>query len=99
MVPMPPVLRPVSPSWARLWSMDETMGTMALPSVKASTDTSGPSKNSSMTTRSPLLPKAWSHMVCLTASSASRVFLQISTPLPSARPSALTTSGAGVLRT
>ena len=46
-VPMPPVLRPVSPSPARLWSMEETMGRMAVPSVKASTLTSGPVRNSS----------------------------------------------------
>src|SRR5699024_4243052 len=57
MVPMPPVFRPVSPSPARLWSMLDTMGLTVLPSVKASTDTSGPWRNSSTTTRLPLSPK------------------------------------------
>ena len=51
---MPPVLGPLSPSSARLWSMEETIGTSASPSVKLSTETSGPSIYSSMTTRAPL---------------------------------------------
>ena len=68
---MPPVLGPVSPSPTRLWSMEDTMGAMAVPSVKARTLTSGPVKNSSITTRLPESPKARSSIMVLTASSAS----------------------------
>ncbi|OPZ68781.1 MAG: hypothetical protein BWY81_00714 [Firmicutes bacterium ADurb.Bin467] len=94
---MPPVLRPKSRSFARLWSIDDTIGTIALPSVNASTDTSGPSRYSSMTTRLPLLPNARSSMMRRTASSASPRVSQIRTPFPSASPLALTTSGASAL--
>src|SRR5699024_157220 len=41
-VPIPPVLRPLSPSSARLWSHEVIIGTIVLPSVKESTDTSSP---------------------------------------------------------
>ena len=75
------------------------MGAMALPSVKASTDTSGPSRNSSMTTRSPLLPKAWSHMVCLDRFLGLPRAFADEHALAQRQPVALTTSGAGVLRT
>ena len=93
MVPMPPVFRPLSPSSARLWSMLDTMGTTVLPSVKLSTETSGPVRNSSMTIRLPDAPNCLSSMMLFTAASAAASSSQISTPLPSARPSALTTSG------
>ena len=49
------------------------MGAMAVPSVKARTLTSGPVKNSSMTTRLPESPKARSSMMVLTA--ALRLFI------------------------
>ena len=69
------------------------MGTMLLPSVKARTLASGPVRNSSMTISLPESPKALSSMMDLTAASASARFWGISTPLPRARPSALTTMG------
>ena len=73
--------------------MLDTMGLMVLPSVKASTETSGPVRNSSMTTDLPDAPNFSSFIMEDTASIASSRVLQISTPLPSARPSALTTMG------
>ena len=39
------------------------MGTTVLPSVKARTETSGPVRNSSMTTRLPLSPKTLSSIM------------------------------------
>ena len=70
------------------------MGTTVSPSVKLSTETSGPSMNSSMTTRAPLCPKALSSIMERTAAFASSAVCATMTPLPSARPSALTTMGA-----
>ena len=49
---MPPVLGPSSPSSARLKSWAGWSGTTVSPSVMAKRETSGPSRNSSMTTRS-----------------------------------------------
>ena len=92
---MPPVLSPVSLSPARLWSIDETIGTTVSPSVKESTDTSGPVRNSSITILFPLSPKAFSSIIRRTASSASSRVFAIITPLPRASPSALITVGRG----
>ena len=71
------------------------MGFTVVPSVNAKTDTSGPSKNSSMTTVAPDAPNFPLTIMSVTACSASRRVRQISTPLPKARPSAFTTRGAG----
>jgi len=90
---MPPVFRPVSWSLARLWSMLDTMGLTTLPSVKLSTLTSGPVRNSSTTTWLPEAPNFLSSMISFTPSAACCSFSQISTPLPRARPSALMTTG------
>src|SRR5664279_2142269 len=49
---MPPVFGPVSPSPMRLKSWAATSGTTLVPSVRQNNDTSGPSRYSSMTTRS-----------------------------------------------
>jgi hypothetical protein len=73
--------------------MLDTIGLSVTPSVKLSTETSGPVRNSSTTTRLPEAPNFLSHMISCTAASASASFWQISTPLPSARPSALMTVG------
>ena len=73
------------------------MGFSVLPSVKASTDTSGPSRNSSMTIRSPLAPNFLSFIMLTTASLASCRVWAMTTPLPRARPSALTTVGMGAV--
>ena len=94
---MPPVFSPVSLSPERLWSMEEIMGITHSPSVKESTETSGPSRNSSMTILSPLLPNFLSSMISLTAASASDKSWAMMTPFPSARPSALTTVGMGAV--
>ena len=80
---MPPVFGPWSPSWARLKSCAASSGTALAPSQTANSDTSGPSRNSSMTT----VPQA---AACARAAARSVV---TSTPLPAARPSALTTYG------
>ena len=69
------------------------MGLTTLPSVKASTETSGPSRNSSTTMWLPLSPKRLSSMMARTPSTADCSSSQISTPLPSAKPSALMTMG------
>lgn len=81
---MPPVLGPSSPSSARLKSWAGWSGRTVSPSVMAKRETSGPSRNSSMTTRSQAL-------ACVLAASMSAV---TTTPLPAARPSSLTTYGA-----
>ncbi len=81
---MPPVLGPSSPSSARLKSCAGCSGTTVVPSVIANSETSGPSRYSSMTTRSQ--EAAW-------ASAASRSEVT-TTPLPAASPSSLTTYGA-----
>src|SRR5262245_32872254 len=80
---MPPVFGPVSPSPARLKSCAGSRGTAVMPSVTANSDTSGPSRNSSMTT----VPAA---RACASAAARSSV---TTTPLPAASPSALTTNG------
>ena len=98
-MPIPPVFSPLSSSCARLWSIDETIGATVLPSVKASTETSGPVKNSSTTTLLPLLPKARFSIMVSTAETASSRVSAISTPLPNARPSAFTTTGKGQVLT
>ena len=55
---MPPVLGPVSPSPARLKSWAATRATARTPSQIAMTDSSGPVRPSSMTTRRPAAPNA-----------------------------------------
>ena len=73
------------------------MGTTTLPSVKERTETSGPVRNSSMTMWLPLSPKTLSSMQARTASSASCRVMATVTPLPKAKPSALTTVGMGAV--
>ena len=81
---MPPVLGPSSPSPIRLKSWAGWSGRTVVPSVSAKSETSGPSRYSSTTTRSH--DAAWA-----TAASRSSV---TTTPLPAARPSSFTTYGA-----
>ena len=90
---MPPVFGPASPSPRRLWSCDVASGNTWLPSTIAMKLASSPSRNSSTTTLSPAGPKRPANMACV-VSTASSVVAQITTPLPAARPSAFTTSGA-----
>ena len=94
---MPPVLRPRSPSRARLWSWEVASGTTVLPSVSAKSEHSGPSSISSTTTSEPASPNAVKHS--WTPSRASCVVCATMTPLPAARPSALMTMGPPTLRT
>ena len=77
--------------------MEDNMGLTVLPSVKARTETSGPSRNSSITTCSPLLPKRPFCIMSVTAARASTRFCAMMTPLPRARPSALMTVGSGAV--
>jgi hypothetical protein len=59
------------------------------PSQKARTETSSPSKNSSITTSEPATsPKILSSIICLTAFFASSTFVGIITPFPAAKPDA-----------
>ena len=79
-------------------AMEDTMGTTVLPSVKASSEHSGPVSISSMTTVLPASPKV-PPKHSRTASSACSSSVATMTPLPAARPSAFTTSGAPCSRT
>ena len=81
---MPPVLGPRPPSKMRLKSWAGWRAYAVVPSHTANTETSGPSRNSSMTTRSQVA--AWAR-----ASARSEV---TTTPLPAASASSLTTCGA-----
>src|SRR5436190_23947331 len=85
--PMPPVFGPVSPSNARLKSRADGNGSAFAPSQRANTEISVPSNNSSTTNISPSDETAGS------AASSSSWVRQTNTPLPAARPSALTTHG------
>src|SRR6185437_15118968 len=80
---MPPVFGPVSPSPMRLKSWAGTNGRAAVPSVTTNSETSGPARYSSTTTRPQTRPWAW-------AASRSSV---TTTPLPAASPSSFTTYG------
>src|SRR4051794_3336907 len=80
---MPPVFGPASPSPTRLKSCAGDSGSTQTPSVTANSDTSGPSRNSSITTCAH--DAAWR--------SASSRSVVTTTPLPAARPSSLTTYG------
>ena len=66
---------------------------IVVPSQNASTDTSRPVINSSITILLPALPKCLSNMISFTPALASSKSLQINTPLPSASPSAFNTIG------
>ena len=79
--PMPPVLGPWSPSSARLKSCAGSSANIVLPSEIPNNEISGPSRNSSITTR--LHESAWS--------SATWRSSVTTTPLPPAKPSSLTT--------
>ena len=71
----------------RLKSCAAPSGTTRVPSESANSDTSSPSSSSSITNSPPNAVTARS------ASSTSSVVRQTNTPLPAARPSALTTHG------
>ena len=66
---------------------------MVSPSTNDSTLTSRPVMNSSMTILFPAVPNALSSMICFTPALAASMSSQISTPFPSARPSAFRTIG------
>ena len=91
---MPPVLGPVSPAPTRLWSWALPNARTVRPSERAKKLTSCPSKNSSTTMDAPDAPNAPSHSAARAAESASSTVVATTTPLPAARPSALTTIGA-----
>ena len=91
---MPPVLGPVSPSPARLWSWAETSGSAVLPSTRAKKLSSSPSRNSSITSSAPASPKTRSAIMLSMAAVASASVSATTTPLPAASPSALTTTGS-----
>ncbi len=87
---MPPVFGPLSPSCARLKSRAGASGITSVPSVTARIDSSGPSRSSSMTTVAPLRPNFPCTSIASIAAPASSTFVQTTTPLPRASPSALT---------
>src|SRR6476469_2130879 len=86
---MPPVLGPASSSPTRLKSCAGASATTVSPSLMQKTDTSGPSRNSSTTSRPSGLARQ--ARACSTATSRESV---TTTPLPAASPSSLTTGGA-----
>ena len=87
---MPPVFGPRSPSKARLWSWAVPRKRQSVPSVRTKSEASSPVMNSSMTTRAP----GPSAKIASRAAWASAAVSATVTPLPAARPSALTTIGA-----
>src|SRR5436309_1272410 len=95
---MPPVLGPRSPSKTALWSSAAASGIASCPFARTKKDTSCPTMSSSTTTRAPEVPKALCSMHSAIAASASSSVRQTMAPLPAARPSALTTSGAPTSR-
>ena len=68
---------------------------MRSPSVSASTDSSSPSRNASITISRPASPNALSSSMLRAARSASSRVSHTITPFPAASPDALTTSGMG----
>ena len=91
---MPPVFGPVSPSKAALWSCVGGSGTMVRPDTRARMLSSSPSSRFSITTCRPASrPNSSRTMMRSMAASASSFVEQTTTPLPAARPSALTTTG------
>ena len=92
---MPPVLGPVSPSPARLKSWAATRTRARTPSQIAMTESSGPVRPSSMTTRRPAPPKVAPESLARASAIASSRSAVTSTPLPAASPSVLTTHGPG----
>ena len=91
-VPMPPVLGPVSPSPMRLWSRTGGISAKSSPSTNISSDTSLPTRHSSRTILSAAAVPT-SAAISLIAAIASARFAATTTPLPAARPSAFTTTG------
>ncbi len=91
---MPPVLGPLSPSKARLWSCAPTSGSACSPSHSAKKLASSPTRNSSITTEAPAAPKRLPDSMSRAASIACSTVSATTTPLPAASPSALTTIGA-----
>ena len=92
--PIPPVLGPWSPSPMRLWSRAHPRSWRFLPSLMAKTESSSPSSRSWRTTRSPAPPSSRRRMSRSTAACDSAAVSHTNTPLPRARPSALTTQGS-----
>src|SRR6478672_1701232 len=86
---MPPVLGPASSSPTRLKSCAGASATTVSPSLMQKTETSGPSRNSSTTSR----PSGLSRQVRACSRATSRESVT-TTPLPAASPSSLTTCGA-----
>ena len=97
---MPPVLGPRSPSSARLWSWEEARYRARRPSHRARIEASSPCRHSSISTVSAAAPSRRRPISPASASRASAREPQTVTPLPPARPPALTTRGpSGIART
>src|SRR5712671_3905311 len=91
--PMPPVFGPLSSSNTALWSRAGSNGTIVWPSVKVVTDSSWPTRNSSSTIVLPAAPNRPFSRQSVTATCAWSLLFATVTPLPAARPDALTTIG------
>ena len=68
--PMPPVFGPRSRSKTGLWSQENGMWRTVTPSVNACAEVSRPNMRSSITTRAPAAPKAWSRIAASMAATA-----------------------------
>ena len=88
---MPPVLGPRPPSSRALWSWELAKGTARSPSASAMKLSSSPLSRSSTMMRRPAAPNFPADNMALAASRASPGASATTTPLPAARPSALTT--------
>ena len=89
---MPPVFGPSSPSHSRLWSRAAGRATARVPSQIAITLASSPWSRSSMTSAGA--PAGWPSTNDGASSSAWSIESHTITPLPAARPSALSTTPA-----
>src|SRR5271165_4363662 len=90
---MPPVFGPWSLSRTRLWSCDATSGTTRSPSLSTRNESSSPLRHSSNTTRVPASPSILPLSMSSAVRCASSLVCAMTTPLPAASPSALTTIG------
>mmetsp|Transcript_63382 Transcript_63382/g.166006 ORF Transcript_63382/g.166006 Transcript_63382/m.166006 type:complete len:312 (-) Transcript_63382:531-1466(-) len=93
--PMPPVLGPSSQSKMRLWSCAGGSTAMWVPSVRQRMEHSGPAIFSSSTISMPASPIVPFSRKSRTAALASSRLVGTMTPLPAARPLALTTTSKG----
>ena len=95
---MPPVFGPGVAVGQPLEVLGRGQGASRSPSHSTSSEHSGPTSPSSITTCRPASPKASPESLASMSASASASESVTSTPLPAASPSVLTTQGPGRVR-